>query len=357
LTKHPLMAPQGELEPVKTVNISGKNHPTADGMIDRAHRHLTDREYYLVGTKLTVVDTPRQDNGFTTMVHATVFVREPHTGETHSYDDIGDANVGNCSGQTGQAAPRMASTRALSRALAQALNVAEAVAEEIHNGGSGQHAIQNQANGNGGYAAAPAQQGAPANNPLAAQFPNAKPWKFTIPGGGKKDLHVLDPAVTVEDLTYWMGRGFFSKNPQTSAYDIPDPEKTAIYQAAIPLKGNGAPAAPQGGAPMQQAPNYGQQQQPQQQQYAPPVQQTQQTAYTPPVQQQPNQQYAPPQANGWKAEPKDIAAMMQQGTASGRAWPQVKELAHATFGILEPKDLPKDAFSMLLVQLGGQPLS
>lgn len=341
------MAPAGALESVKTINIGGKNHPSADGMIDRAHRGSGDREYYIVGNEMKIVGLPSPENNMTTFVWAKVLMRESHTGETHSYEEIGDANKDNCNGPVGLHTPRMASTRAMSRALAIALNIADVVAEEIAAGGTGQQAVQQQYNQqSGGYQAAPQQNGAPpANagaNPLAAQFPGAKEWQFNIPGGQKKDLKVWDPQVTVEDLNYWLSRGFFTKDAN-GHYTVPNPEKTAIFHAAIALK--------QGG-------HVGQVQQPvQQQQYAPQTQQ--QNQYQPPAYgQQPPQGQPPlqPQQGGWKATQQDIMALMELGKAAGRNWPLVKQLSQDTFAVPEPINLDRESFNMLRMQLGGQPI-
>ena len=364
---HHSMAPADGLVNVEVNNISGRPHPKADSVIDRAHRGSKDREYFIVGSSMSVIDFPRAENNMTTIVHAQVRMFDSVSGTVHIYEDIGDANKENCNGPIGAHAPRMASTRALSRALGQALNIAGAVAKEIMEGGTGQQAVQQQYNQQtGGYQQAPAQGGGGApvqgGSSVRGQFPNAASWKWTVPGGDHRNKQIDDPSVPTETLQYWLGRGFFSKNQQTGAFDVPDPERTAMFQAEIARRQNGDGAM--------QTP-------PQQQQPAPQYQQPQQGApqggYQPPQYQQPAQQqqaapqYQPPQqqmqqgtpqggGNGWVPTPQQINDLMQLGKNSNRNWPMVKQLSMDTFGKAEPRELSYDEFNMLRMQLGGQPI-
>lgn len=382
---HPSMAAAGQLQPVDTINIGQKRHPTADGVIDRAHRGSDDRELFIIGSSMDLLDPPRETNGYTSIAKASVLMYDPNLDKTYTFEDIGDANLGNCpSPQTGAAAPRMAATRAMSRALAQALNIAGAVAEEIAQGGSGQNAVQHQQQPNGAYQQQPsqqnqqpAQQGQPAQGghvpAVKAQFPNAPDWKFQIASGNKKGTWIDDPTVDVQrDLLYWIGRGFFNKrynDPRgdvdqagKAIYDVPDQERAAIWQAEIARRQSGIQAAPTQPQPQQAVPNYGQptQQQPAPQQapaYVPPAapqqqQAPQQPAYTPPVQ----QHQAPTPQGEWKATTAQIKDLMDLGKASGRVWPQVKQLCIDTFGHDNINGLDYDSHNMLRMAMNAQPI-
>lgn len=336
------MAPVGGLGAPLVVNIGGRMHPTADGLIDRAHRGTTDRGMYFIGSKLTIVDPPRIENDKTAIVHAKAIFRDAQSGEMLEFEDLGDANVGNCSGQTGMAFIRMAATRALSRAISQALNISEAVAEEIANGGTGNFAPS--AGAQPGQQAQGQQQ---TNKPeVAAAFPNAPSWKFTINGGNHAKKRIDDPSVPDSELTYQLGRGFNMKNQQTGNYDVPDPERAAIFQAELNRRqalGSQQPA-PQGQQPA--APNYGQQQQ---QAYQPPVQQ----AYQPPAQ----QAYQPPvQQGAWSVQPTMITDLLNLCKAQGGNWMNVKQASLDDFGEGEPKNLDRDTFNMLRMRYGGAPI-
>lgn len=337
---HQSFKPLNQLTNVKLVAIQGKQHPTADGLVGRAHRDSTDRGFHLVGVKVHLAMAPTPENNMTAIVIATVTM-EDEQGVRYEFEGLGDANPQNCSGQTGAAYPRMAETRAVSRALSLALNIPDAVAEEIAEGG--------------GVPAAPAtyqQQYAPPAAPGAAPAApqgNIPQWKYTIAGNKyPKGTLITDPSVSLEDIVFWRNKGLHQKNQQTGAYDVPDPERVAIYDAEIARRQGGAPVVPQQ-APVY-APPAG----------APPV--YNQAPPPPPVPgapvapQAPVYQPAAPQGSPWQASPTDMAELIKLGMASGVNLPAIKQMSQTTFGNPEPLQLDKASFNVLRAQLGGHPI-
>ena len=340
---HETFALVGQLANLPTIGIQGRQHPSADGLVHRAHRDSTDRGFFLVGTNINLVQLPTPENNMTAIVIAKVIMEDQH-GQRYEFEGLGDANPQNCSGQTGAAFPRMAETRAVSRALSVALNVSGAVAEEmLEAGGAPQQAPATYQ--------APQQQYAPPAAPGAAPAPaapqgNVPAWMYDMPGNKyPKGTKIYDPAVTVDDLQFWLNKGMFKKNQQTGQYDIPDPERMAILQAEIARRQGGAPVVQAPGAPMQPAPVYNQ---------APPPP----PAPGAPMQQAPAYQPAPgaAPAGPWQATPSDIAELIKLGMQSNTNLPAIKQMCQATFGVAEPNQLDKASFNVLRAQLGGHPL-
>lgn len=344
------MAPEGSLGGPKMVNIQGRQHPSADGLIDRSHRGSTDRGLYCVGSTIKAFVPPSPDNNFTAMVHFAVRYVHPNDPQTEFvWEDLGDANTQNCGAQVAPHFIRMASTRALSRAHGQALNIAEAVAEEIANGGTGQQAVNNyQQQGQAAQPQyqqqqAPPQQGSVAPGQIQQMFPGVASWKFTVRTGANAKKQIDDPTVTLEDLQFHLQRGFFSKNPQTQIYDVQDTQSAQIYQAEIARRMGGHINVPQQQQPVQQpqgVPNYGQ--------AAP--QQAQPQYQQPPMAQQPQQDL------NWSAQ-NNMPKLLNASKAYGAIWPDVLAWCAGSFGGKPPMQLSRDEFDMAMVAFGGQPLS
>ena len=102
------------------VKISGKEHVTYDGLLDEAHKKG------LVSMQVDVVQQPREENGWTTICHATASFTSGAL-----FAEIGDANPKNCNSKIAAHSIRMAATRAKARALRDALNVKGAALEEL----------------------------------------------------------------------------------------------------------------------------------------------------------------------------------------------------------------------------------
>lgn len=350
---HQSFKPLNQLTDVPITNIQGRPHPTADGLVGRAHRDSTDRGFVLVGVNVHLAMAPTPENNMTAIVIAKVTM-EDEQGNKYEFEGLGDANPQNCSGQTGAAFPRMAETRAVSRALSVALNISGAVAEELlENGGIPTAPATYQPQGQQ-YAPPPAAPGAA---PAAPSVPaNVPAWMYDMPGNKfPKGTKVYDPSVQVNDIQYWLEKGLFKKNQQTGQYDIPDHEKTAVFQAEIARRQGGAPMAhtpapqqaPVYAPPAGQPPVYNQAPPPPP---APGAPMAQAPVY------QPAMPPAAPQAGPWVATPADMAELIKLGMGVGVNLPAIKQMSQATFGNPEPLQLDKASFNVLRAQLGGQPL-
>lgn len=121
------------LDPTKTTPIGNKAHPTADGLVDKAHRNAIDRGFYIVGVDVAPLTLPTAELPMC-IFKAIIEVKsdyEPDNGVMR-FCGIGDATPTNCtSANTAAAYPRMAETRAIGRAISLAFNVSEAMAEEM----------------------------------------------------------------------------------------------------------------------------------------------------------------------------------------------------------------------------------
>jgi hypothetical protein len=121
------------LDATKTTPIGNKQHPTADGLVDKAHRNAIDRGFYIVGYDVQPLLLPTAELPMC-IFKAVIEVKsdyEPENGVMR-FTGIGDATPTNCTSQnTAAAYPRMAETRAMGRAISAAFNVSEAMAEEM----------------------------------------------------------------------------------------------------------------------------------------------------------------------------------------------------------------------------------
>jgi hypothetical protein len=248
------LAPIGALEATKVVNIQGRPHPTADGLIDKAHRNAGDRGLYLVGLSSSLLVAPSPGHEIC-VVQARGKFRSLDDDTILEFSGIGDASPGNCSGHVAQHYIRMAETRAISRMLCFALNVSEVVAEELADGalqGSFQAPNAPSVPIGAPQGAAPSSTGFVA--PPAA--PGVQPWRYTIPGGAKKNMHISDPGVLITDLEWWankLGQVDASRlDPKTGQPYPVDEQRVQLFREEIMRRQQqnaGAPAAMPAAAP------------------------------------------------------------------------------------------------------------
>jgi hypothetical protein len=109
-----------QINPVFIITRSGKDFVLYAGLLDAAHR--TGK---LQAIHTQVIQFPADANGWTTFVHATVFL------DGKRFDGTGDANPANVGKNIAPHAPRMAETRAKARALRDALNINGVAIEEL----------------------------------------------------------------------------------------------------------------------------------------------------------------------------------------------------------------------------------
>lgn len=330
----PGMNPLDELEPIKFIPIGKKNHPTADGLVDHAHRNSTDRGYYIVGSDMDVVVAPTADNNYHCIVKASVDVKCSESGDTHRYTDIGDANPKNCTSEnTAAAYPRMAATRALGRALAQAFNITEALAEEMLESGAAAPAQQSRPAQQGSAPAQQAAGNAAGGRPQGMPASHPQGWNGDVYWGSDHDgtkfkdyrpkLKIWDPAIDDGSLS-WARDNLFPMKLRDKVTD--DPNAYAMIEFEINRRAGGGDAAPAAPA---STPNYG----------------------------GGAKQAAPAAASGPRTiVSKDVADLMALGKAVGKTWPVVKQECADTFGVSEPIQLGWDDFNMLRTLLGGDPL-
>jgi hypothetical protein len=295
---------------IKYQNISGRQHPKADSVINRAHRDATDRGLFIVGSTTRVEQVPHESNGNMAVVWVQATFRSVVEQGEFVFEGVADADPSNTTaGSTANALVRMAHTRALGRALSLALNIDEAMAEEIaENGG------------------APTQQSsggsAPAGNSTAGGG-NIPSWKFTIPMGRNKDKRIDDPTVDVSDLQWFIDNNKLNmKNPQTQQYDLPDQQRIDLFKNEIAKRSGQAPST---SAPAQQS--------------------------SPP----PNN--STPAGNGnWKPSPANIATIVGLGNQQQKNYAALKDMCLSNFGKPDPTALTQDEFTALSIMLGGEPV-
>lgn len=109
-----------QIDPQFIVNRQGRDFVLYVGLLDAAHR--TKR---LEGIHTEVIQFPAEANGWTTFVHASVFLGGAR------FDGTGEANAENVGKTIAVHAPRMAETRAKARALRDALNIQGVAIEEL----------------------------------------------------------------------------------------------------------------------------------------------------------------------------------------------------------------------------------
>ncbi len=330
---HASLAAIGALDDLKFQNIGGKRHPTEDSLVDRSHRNSTDRGLVLIGGDSTLLQMPSPTNGERAIVKYVAKYADPN-GNILSFSGHGAADPTNCSAMVAKHLVEMAETRARARAQAVAMNIKEAVAEEMAEGGGVAAPQQAQAHTQAAAAGHSAPTGAP-----GAHIPPGKPaWWYNVPG--KKDdpsqphvgKRLDDPTVPLETISYWAGKGFFSKNPASNAYDIPDPERTAMWRAEL--------AHRQGAQSQSMTPT-------------PPSPAQAALATNAPV---PAVPQAPTvSATGWRASSQQLTALMKLGQSQTppMAYPQVKALALANFGKENPLEMDNAEFNMLRALLGA----
>ena len=293
-----------QCEDLKFQNIGNRPHPKADSVINRAHRDAADRGLYLVGSRCRVDQYPNDSNKnmagvwveatFHSIIEDGVFV----------FEGCADADPSNTTqGSTANALVRMAHTRALGRALSLALNIDEALAEEIAEGSTA------AAGGNSG--------GGSSNSGGVSSNTGGKPdWMYKIPMGRNKDKRIDDPTVDVSDLEWFIANNKLNKkNPQTNNYDLPDPERIALFQAEIAKrKGQSPPDVSN------------------------------------------NNDGPPSESGGWKASPANISYLVGLGNKAGKNYAALKQECVNNFSKADPPSLTQDEFSTLCIMLGGEPV-
>jgi hypothetical protein len=110
--------------PIETVDIHGKEHPTYAGVLAKAH----ENGLFAIQTKL--IQAPLEENRFMAIVHAKVTVVTDDK-ITKVFEGIGDATPKNVNRMIAPHIVRMAETRAKGRALRDALNIGQALKEEL----------------------------------------------------------------------------------------------------------------------------------------------------------------------------------------------------------------------------------
>lgn len=120
MREHMTAAAIKKTHPAFVMDRQGKDFVTFSGLLDAAHRAG------LSSIVTTLLQAPNEANGNTTIVHATVTMKDGDI-----FTGIGDANVGNVGKQIAPHAIRMAETRAKARALRDALNIGGAALEEL----------------------------------------------------------------------------------------------------------------------------------------------------------------------------------------------------------------------------------
>lgn len=352
----PNLKPLNGLEPTKAVPIGGgKQHPTADGLIDKAHRNATDRGFVFVGSTMELVARPGPENNMTAIVLATVSFRsqyEPDWG-VMTFTDMADANPTNCtSPNTAAAYPRMAATRALGRALAQALNVAEALAEEmVQNGGlvPGQpvaapaYAAPAAVAPAGGYAAPAAAPGGVNFNGQAYLRANGNAITgFTKDTKGKQ---LTDPTIDVGSLQWMADKATLSDKVTVDAEfrnaalaEIQRRQGGAVPMAAAPAAPVATlPPAPVGAIPGVPA-------------ALPPAPGMAPTTPPPPM---PGAVPAP--AAAWAPSSADIQNLVNLGAPKGYDWPKLVQYTQTNFQNRTPQQLTKPEFDSVVTAFGGVP--
>lgn len=308
------------------VDIQGKDHPSADGLIRRAHRNSDDRGFVFMGNTMTTLLLPTPEYEMCIVKAVVKFAYEDEPGNILEFEEIADATPDNCGDMTGQAFVRMASTRALSRAMALALNVMGASAEEMAAGGGRK---SKRSTGT-----MEASEDMPDKPLVAKNFPSAKEWKFTIPGGDKKGLRIDDPQVEVEDLNYWRHEatnrandetGFWMKDQKTGEYTKQDTERNKIFDAEIKRREGGAHNPTKASDAKKSS------------------------GTTKPAA---NKYKKVEEFNALSHQPKLLAVVK----ASGQKWPDAIKFAKESFDGKAIKDLDKDEFDMCMMEFGGEPL-
>lgn len=114
------MVAEGELKKEYFIERQGKSFVLFAGLLDEAH------ERGLKSIRTALLQAPTEENGWTTIVQATV---EMATGQV--FQGIGDADRSNVGRNIAPHAIRMAETRSKARALRDAINVSAVALEEI----------------------------------------------------------------------------------------------------------------------------------------------------------------------------------------------------------------------------------
>jgi hypothetical protein len=227
------IAPLGQLKPMGTTNIQGRNVPTAQAMLTRAHRDATDRGLILVGMDSTLVLPPAPPN-MLVIVKVTLFFRfytdTEHKGPLLKWEALGDADT-QTGGRVSGRLVALAETRGTSRALSLALNLDQEALESGVSQAPQQGQFQPQQQQFQQPGAAPQYQQAPQGGGQGG-------WDGMFKWGKHSGKHVSDPSISMDDLM-WNYNNLTLQDRQT-----PDMVKRNVVMAEIQRRQGGGGAAP-----------------------------------------------------------------------------------------------------------------
>lgn len=239
----PGLAAFNAVKPMATSALNGKALPTADALLNRAHRDAQDRGFAIVGTKSEVVQAPHPSNANLAIVKAIVYMKslyEPNQ-PIYSFEGLGDADPATGARVNGRILV-LAETRAYTRAFGRALNSDEENSAVNAAAGPANLPQLPGAPMAGGMPAAPMQASQPG---VYQGFPNGQ-----ILFGKHKGKHLTDPSISLVDLQWFTT---LTMQDRTT----PDVGKRNDAMAEMARRQGGAPAgampAP-AGYPAQPAP-------------------------------------------------------------------------------------------------------
>lgn len=328
----PNLAAINAVKPMAGSNLQGKIVPSADALLNRAHRDAMDRGFVIVGSRSEILTSPVPPNMYAE-VRVTVLMKSLYEAGQPIYEfaALGAADVVTGARVNGHILS-LAETRARTRALGFALNTDE------ENAGTNATAAPQ-----GAYAA-PQAYGAPAGLPAGAPMAPSQPGVYQgfpngiVPMGKHKGKHLTDPSITMADLQW-----FTTLTQQDRV--TPDLAKRNDALAEMQRRGGGggapvAPAAyapvPVAAAPAAYAP-------------APPGFAPAPLPPAPGAAAFPAAPYAPVPMAPAPVVPAPVAAPVQDPNALGRiaqlaasknyAWPQLVAYVAQTFGVPDPAQL------------------
>jgi hypothetical protein len=239
------LSPLGQLKQMAVSNLNGKAVPTADALLNRAHRDATDRGLVLVGLRSEVILAPTGPQSLC-IVKVTVQMKSLYEAgqPIYEFEGLGDADS-TTGGRVNGRLLALAETRARTRALGAALNADE---EASHQSVPSAAAAVGAYNPSAGAFNPGAAMAAAASVPQSAPVTASAPGQYQgfqngiIPFGKHKGKHLTDPSIALSDLS-WMVNSLTMQDKVT-----PDAAKRADAQAEINRRTGGpvqssAPAA------------------------------------------------------------------------------------------------------------------
>lgn len=346
----------GQCKAMAFNDFSGKKVPTADALLNRAHRDAQDRGWAFVGQDSELVVVPQPPQMFA-VVRVTVHFKSLYEAgqPVYKFSALGDADTTTGTNVKGRILA-LAETRARTRALGSALNSDEENADA--NAGAPAQAYAQPLPP--GYVPPAAYPGAPTQPGVYQGFTNGM-----IPFGKHKGKHLTDPSIPLADIQWFC-------NLTTQDKVTPDQAKRNDAMAEVQRRmGAGAPvaapvyAAPAAYAPAPVAPVYASQPQPG---YPPAPMAAPIAAPPPPIPAafapaplppapgvgvfppglpapvaaapvalvpQPVAPVAAPVVN----DPNQLGRIAQRAAAKGYPWPQLVSYVATTYGVADPAQL------------------